>query len=372
MAGELAARSDWFVVGFRTPFFRYHSADTADLGLAAILQALLRAAEPLAQGRALRNVLIGNAFSPQPIKSVRFLEHLRTAPSTIRNAASRATVACVEGACLSSLNALLLAGAPPTEQIDLYVGFEDLSVSRRALVSHGAGWPGCPTAGEMCRQVSASYGITLDEARKYVSSQVARASAATLDHIVPVSVNGKPVASDVTEGSELIIKSQSADQFEMLPFMARFSKGGTVLISTADRELAKRHQGLRILASCSLSTVDASVNAEFIVECAMLALSRAGLSWSEAGFIELYDGYVALTLAALQRIEHRAGSRLDSRLNLLGGAVVRGDPVAAVGGLMITNAETLLYRGKPRLHQTCLIVGYSAGSAVSLVVSPCT
>lgn len=370
MAGQCDGA--WFVIGFRTPFFHYHSGHHPELDLPPLLRPLFSVAAEFAESKQCRNVIIGNCFSPQPTKAVRFLENLSGGPTVLRAAVSRATIACIEGACLTSLSAPLVAGPPPRDQIDFYFGFEDLSVSRSALVNHGAGWPGFPRASDLCRQVSGRYGVTVQDARGYIGQQAQRARAAVPDHVVPIAIGAQSPMSDYAPLERLVAKCASADRIDREPFLARFARGGTVLISTTDPELAARHHGLRIMASCSLSFTGNSADLWFIDECASLALSRAGLTWSDVQFIELYDGYLAVALAALQNIERRARCSFASKVNLLGSAIVRGDPVAAVGGLLITNAETLLYCTGLSWYAVGLIIAYSAGTAVSLVVSGCT
>jgi hypothetical protein len=371
MVDRVGRFADWYVVGYRTPIFPYRRDDPPQGFTSAILETLFHATASFAGIARIRNLLFGNTLNPALLRSdhvIRLLE----GKDGLRDAIPMANIVYVDCACNSALAALLLLGPPPSyEEIDVYIGFEDLAVSHETLTGIVVEWPGFDHLGDMCRYISVKYGITLDNARAYIHAQAQLVAKGVPDHILPISLDGRTVATDAFDAGRTVEKSKSAEDLGRPPYVSRFARGGTVLISTRDPDLAASHRGLEIKAAHCLSAGKRYADPGFIVECVSAALANAGVRWPQVRFLELYDGCLTLTLASIKQLEAHVASSLMSRVNLLGNAIIRGNPVAAIGGLMISNAETLLYNTFPSEDAHAVIIGYSAGTAIAMVVTAC-
>ena len=97
---------------------------------------------------------------------------------------------------------------------------------------------------------------------------------------------------------------------------------------------------MRLLAIKSYSTLGDHTKVTHVLESVKYLIKALGISWDEIAVYEVYDGFLTVTLAAIKDLEKQYNLDLSEKINPLDNAILRGDPVSAVGILMLTNITT--------------------------------
>jgi acetyl-CoA C-acetyltransferase len=241
----------------------------------------------------------------------------------------------------------------------------------------------CPLGGglmgEITEWLAEEKGISRQEQDAFAAESHNKAEAAVkegkfVEEILPVEIKGKKgdIISVVDE--EIYRKGVIAENLSKLPPV--FKKGGTITAGNAcalcdaasavvlmDRAKAKA-LGLKpmaLLRGYSFVGVDPRRFGISPVKAIPAALEKAGLTLGDIDLIELNEAFAAQYLACEQELG------LDrSKVNVHGGAIALGHPVAATGTKLLT---TLLYAMKQRgaaLGTVSMCIG--GGNGVAAVV----
>lgn len=101
------------------------------------------------------------------------------------------------------------------------------------------------------------------------------------------------------------------------------------------------------------------------VEAANAALSRAGISWSDVGAVELNEAFAVQSIACVDAwIE--SGLRDPEIVNAKGGAISIGHPLGASGGRIIGTLAARLVESGERWGVAAICIGVGQGLAVVL------
>jgi len=241
----------------------------------------------------------------------------------------------------------------------------------------------CPVAGglmgELTDVYAAELGITREEQDAFAAdchNKVEKAVDAGKfnDEIVPIEIAGRKGAVTIVKDEEIYRKGVTPESLAKLP--AVFTKGGTVTAGNAcalcdaaaaqvimDAEKAKT-MGLNPMAlvrGYSFVGYEPKRFGLSPIKAIPAALKMAGLTLGDMDLIELNEAFAA------QYIACERGLDIDrSKVNVYGGAIALGHPVAATGSKILT---TLLYALKDRDKQFGLVsLCVGGGNGVAVVV----
>ncbi|MEU6646322.1 thiolase family protein [Saccharomonospora sp. NPDC046836] len=97
------------------------------------------------------------------------------------------------------------------------------------------------------------------------------------------------------------------------------------------------------------------------VEAANAALSRAGISWSQVGVVELNEAFAVQSIACIDAWD------IDPAIvNIKGGAIAIGHPLGASGGRILGTLAHVLHERKERWGVAAICIGVGQGLAVVL------
>ncbi len=241
----------------------------------------------------------------------------------------------------------------------------------------------CPLGGglmgEITEWLAEERGISRQEQDAFAAESHNRAEAAVkegkfLEEIVPIEVKGKKGELILVAGEEIYHKGVTAESLSKLPPV--FKKGGSITAANAcalcdaasavvlmDRAKAKA-MGLKpmaLLRGYSFVGVDPKRFGISPVKAIPAALKKAGLTLGDIDLVELNEAFAAQYIACEQDLG------LDRlKVNVHGGAIALGHPVAATGTKLLT---TLLYAMKQRdaaLGTVSMCIG--GGNGVAAVV----
>jgi len=212
--------------------------------------------------------------------------------------------------------------------------------------------------GEITEWLAEEKGISRQEQDEFAAESHNKAEAAVnagrfVDEIVPIEVKAKKGELIAVKDEEIYRKGVIAGSLGKLPPV--FKKGGTITAGNAcalcdaasavvlmDRAKAES-MGLKpmaLLRGYSFVGVDPKRFGISPVKAIPAALKKAGLTLGDIDLIELNEAFAAQYIAC----ERDLG--LDrSKVNVYGGAIALGHPVAATGTKLLT---TLLYSMKQR------------------------
>jgi acetyl-CoA C-acetyltransferase len=242
----------------------------------------------------------------------------------------------------------------------------------------------CPLGGglmgELTETLAQEKGITREEQDIYATESQNKAEAAVKDgrfkeEIAPVEIKGRKGKVTVFDFEEIYREGVTVDSLAKLPPV--FDRNaGTITAGNAcalcdaaaaqvlmEREKAQSLglEPLAILRGYSFVGVDPRYFGLSPVKAIPAALEHAGLTLEDMELIELNEAFAAQYIAC----ERELG--LDrSKVNVNGGAIALGHPVAATGSKILT---TLLYAMKQRdasLGLVSLCIG--GGNGVAAVV----
>ena len=241
----------------------------------------------------------------------------------------------------------------------------------------------CPLGGGLMGELTDAYaaelGITREEQDEFAADCHHKTEAAVKagkfeEEIVPVEVPGRKGQVTVFKDEEIYRSGVTPESLAKLP--AVFTKGGTVTAGNAcalcdaaaaqvlmDREKASS-MGLKPFALVKGYAFVGYEPKKFglsPIKAIPAALKMAGLSLEDMDLIELNEAFAA------QYIACERGLGIDrSKVNVNGGAIAMGHPVAATGSKILT---TLLYALKDRDKQFGLVSAcVGGGNGVALVV----
>ena len=241
----------------------------------------------------------------------------------------------------------------------------------------------CPLGGglmgEITEWLAEERGISRQEQDAFAAESHNKAEAAVkegkfVEEIVPVEVRGKKGELILAAGEEIYREGVTAESLSKLPPV--FKKGGSITAANAcalcdaasavvlmDRAKAKA-MGLKpmaLLRGYSFVGVDPKRFGISPVKAIPEALKKAGLTLGDIDLVELNEAFAAQYIAC----ERDLG--LDRlKVNVHGGAIALGHPVAATGAKLLT---TLLYAMKQRdavLGTVSMCIG--GGNGVAAVV----
>jgi acetyl-CoA C-acetyltransferase len=297
--------------------------------------------------------------------------------------------------CLSSMSAVALAASMVREREAECVvvgGFDSMSGAPHAVRVRGAASSGderlvdvmlndglwCQLSdagmGELSDRENERLGVTREAQDAFALASHRRAAAATdsgrlAEEIEPVVLNGRAVAAD-----EGIRRDTSPERLAALP--PAFTPDGTItagnasqisdgasagVVSTLERAQAA---GLNPLAEIGGRAVVAGPDSSLHLrpaEATRKLLEREGLAAADVDLWEINEAFAGVALASAQELD------LDpERVNVNGGAVALGHPLAASGfRLVVTLAYELRRRGG-ELGVAAICGGGGQGEAILL------
>ena len=233
--------------------------------------------------------------------------------------------------------------------------------------------------GEITEELAAEYEIGREEQDAYAADSHNKAIEAIkggkfAEEIVPIEVKGKKGAVNVFDAEEIPREGVTAEGLTKLRPV--FKKDGTITAGNAcalcdaasaqilmSREKAEA-LGLKpmaLLRGYSFAGIDPKHFGLGPIRAIPRALEMAGLKLEEIDLIELNEAFAAQYLACEREMHFDR-----SKVNVHGGAIALGHPVAATGAKILT---TLLYAMKDRgksLGVASLCIG--GGNGVAAVV----
>ncbi len=227
--------------------------------------------------------------------------------------------------------------------------------------------------GETAENVAAQWKITREEQDEFAFQShskyfTAKQAGKFNDEIIPVEINGgkEPFAEDEHPRKTSIEKLAS--------LKPAFSKNGTVTAGNSSGlndgaaamliagENAVRKYNFKPLArvvSMAVAGVDPSIMGIGPVPATHKALSRANLSVSDIGLVELNEAFASQSIACIRQLE------IDpSIVNVNGGSIALGHPLGCSG---VRISATLLHEMKKRgirYGLAAMCVGVGQGAAV--------
>jgi len=241
----------------------------------------------------------------------------------------------------------------------------------------------CPLGGglmgELTEDIVSEMGITREEQDAFAADCHNKAETAVKegkfkDEIVPVEIKGRKGKVDVFEDEEIYREGMTAESLVKLAPV--FRKDGTITAGNAcalcDAAAAQVIMEKEKAASLGLEPTARLRGYSFVgvdpkrfglspVKAIPAALEHAGVSLEDIDLIELNEAFAAQYIGCEREL------KLDrNKVNVNGGAIALGHPVAATGSKILT---TLLYAMKDRdatLGLVSLCIG--GGNGVAVVV----
>jgi acetyl-CoA C-acetyltransferase len=242
----------------------------------------------------------------------------------------------------------------------------------------------CPLGGglmgELTETLAGEKGITREEQDIYAAESQNKTEAAVKEdkfkeEIAPVEIKGRKGKVTVFDFEEIYREGVTPEALAKLPTVFK-KEGGTITAGNAcalcdaaaaqvimEREKAKS-MGLKpmaLLRGYAFVGVDPKYFGLSPVKAIPAALKYAGLSLDDIDLIELNEAFAAQYIACERELK-----LARSKVNVHGGAIALGHPVAATGSKILT---TLLYAMKQRdaaLGLVSLCIG--GGNGVAVVV----
>ncbi len=240
----------------------------------------------------------------------------------------------------------------------------------------------CPLGGglmgEITEPLATEFGITRREQDEFAAASHNKAEVAAKEgffkeEVVPVEIKGKKETT-VFEREEIFREGMTPDSLTKLPPV--FKKDGTITAGNAcalcdaaaaqvlmEREKAKSLglKPLALLRSYAFVGVDPKRFGLSPVKAINRALEVAKLGLGDIELIELNEAF------ALQYLACERELKLDrSRVNVHGGAIALGHPVAATGSKILTTLLYAMQRRNVSLGLASLCIG--GGNGVAAVV----
>ncbi len=242
----------------------------------------------------------------------------------------------------------------------------------------------CPLGGglmgELTEVVVEEKGISRQEQDEYAADSHNKAEVAIkeglfTEEIVPVEVKGRKGKVTVFDFEEIYREGMTAESLAKLPAVFK-REGGTItagnacalcdaaaaqIIMERDKANGLGLKPMALIRGYSFVGVEPKYFGLSPVKAIPAALKQAGLTLNDIDLIELNEAFAAQYIACERELN------IDrSKVNVNGGAIALGHPVAATGSKILT---TLLYAMKQRdvtLGLASLCIG--GGNGVAVVV----
>jgi acetyl-CoA C-acetyltransferase len=242
----------------------------------------------------------------------------------------------------------------------------------------------CPLGGglmgEITEWIVEEKNITRKEQDEFAADSHNKTEAAVKEgrfdqEIVPVEVKGRKGKVDIFKDEEIFRSGMTVDSLAKLPTVFK-KEGGTITAGNAcalcdaaaaqvlmdsDKAKSLNLKPMAKIRGYSFVGVDPKRFGLSPVKATNVALEKSGLQLSDIDLIELNEAFAAQYIGCEQELD------LDrSKVNVNGGAIALGHPVAATGSKILT---TLLYAMQQRdvsLGLVSLCIG--GGNGVAVVV----
>ncbi|HYM59337.1 MAG TPA: acetyl-CoA C-acetyltransferase [Thermoanaerobaculia bacterium] len=221
---------------------------------------------------------------------------------------------------------------------------------------------------QTAENLARKYDISRDDQDRFALASQQRACAAKdagrlRDEIVPVAVGrkGEQIADDdhmrpdtTLEGLAKLKPAFSKDGFVTAGNASGIVDGAAmVVVTTAENAAAKGKKPLGRIVSWGIAGCDPDIMGIGPVPATKIALKKAGLALSDLDLIEINEAFAGQILAVVKEL----GIDAD-KLNVNGGAIALGHPLAASGTrLVLTLLHELRRRGKKYGLATACIGG---------------
>ncbi|MDA8346239.1 MAG: thiolase family protein [Thermaerobacter sp.] len=196
------------------------------------------------------------------------------------------------------------------------------------------------------------------------------------DEIAPVEIPSRRGEPEVIRQDEGILAGLSPERLATAP--ATFRKGGRVTpgnssplndagaaVVLADEEWARAHgkKPIARIVSYAFSGCDPKRMGLGPVRATDMALTRAGLSLSDIGLIEINEAFAAQYLAVEREMKWNR-----EIVNVNGGALALGHPIGATGARLVTTLVHEMPRRDVRYGLATLCVGGGQGASIIVEV----
>jgi acetyl-CoA C-acetyltransferase len=408
LRGHFNAFDDvWLLAGVRTPFVDYCGAfadiNPIDLGIKVAREVLARSGLPAAE---VDSVLCGN-MAPGDFDQFYLPRHI----GLYAGVPQEVPALMVQRICGTGFELFRQAGeqlASGLAQLALVVGTESMSRNPVMAFDHRQGFKlGAPvnfrdnlwemlkdpaagiTMIQTAENLAKQYGITREEVDAFASASFAKAVAAQesgflAGEIVPVSSEKFELAGHKTRGIRLAGKAPVADKDthprlsppEVLAKLRAVYEGGVqtggnssgltdgaaaALVANGAVKAAWGQAALARVAATAVVGVPPETMGIGPAPAIRLLLQRSGLRLDEISLVEVNEAQGAQTLA----VQRELG--LDSaKLNVNGGAIALGHPLAASGVRLTVTAARALQRSAGRWAVAAACIGGGQGIAVLL------
>ncbi|MBH0166062.1 thiolase family protein [Fictibacillus sp. 7GRE50] len=237
---------------------------------------------------------------------------------------------------------------------------------------------GDPPMGITAENVAEKYKITREEQDEYAAESQRRMARAMKEglfdkQIVPIEIRGKK-ETYVFKQDEHPRHSTTIESLS--PLSPVFKEGGTVtagnasgvndgasaLVMMSHDEAQKRH--LTVLAAVvdsQVAGVDPNMMGMGPVPAVRKLLKRNQLSIKDIDFVELNEAFASQVLACNRELEIP-----KEKLNVNGGAIAHGHPIAATGGILITKA--VYHMNKTRAKRAIVTACIGGGQGIAILL----
>lgn len=240
---------------------------------------------------------------------------------------------------------------------------------------------GTDPMGETAENIAEQYGISREEQDRFAAQSHARAITAMEDgrmaeEILPVLVPQKKGDSLVIDRDERPRRDTTPESLAKLK--PAFRQGGSVtagnssgmndgaaalLVMSADKAATLGLKPLARIVASAAAGVEPRVMGLGPVEAARKALTRAGLSASDLGLVELNEAFAVQALAVLRDL-----GISEEITNVNGGAIALGHPLGCSGARILTTLlhemkRRAAHEPKPYYGMAMLCVGVGQGEA---------
>lgn len=238
---------------------------------------------------------------------------------------------------------------------------------------------GDPPMGITAENLAEKYGISREEQDEFAyrsQKKMAKAMEQRLfdEQIVPIKLKGRKGEEITFDTDEHPRPNTTVEVLSKLP--PAFKEGGTVtagnssgindgasaLVLMSSKEAEKRGiEPLAIVRDSAVAGVDPNIMGIGPVPSTNQVLERNGLTLDDIDLIEINEAFAAQVLACDRELHFDM-----EKVNVNGGAIAHGHPIAATGGMLITK---LVYEMKRRDVKRGLVTACcGGGQGISLIV----
>jgi acetyl-CoA acyltransferase len=242
---------------------------------------------------------------------------------------------------------------------------------------------GVDSMGQTAENVAERHAISRDDqdafaVRSQLRAAAARASGRFVPEIAPVSIAQKKGDAKVVSEDEFIRPDTTIEILAKLKPVFRTDGKGSVtagntsgvndgaaalLIGSASGAQTICATPLARIVTTAVAGVEPRVMGLGPVPASRLALSKAGLTLSDIGVIELNEAFAAQAIGCLREL---GVADDDPRVNPNGGAIALGHPLGMSGARILLSAAHELQRSGARYALATMCIGVGQGMATIL------